>query len=197
MFAKRAAQVSPVSNPDAELRVDGRVLLADGSEHHCYVRFDTTDTATVFAAADPKVLEQVTFRLQGVGGMTAVVTEARRAGFVVHIDVNNERAKRIAARLAWLRAQAGGAKERRSDARLVPRQQSVAVVLPDGSSHIANILDLSRSGASLDLGARLEAGMRILVGRRYADVVRRTATGVAVMFKLPIAESAFDENVVL
>lgn len=197
MFAKRVAHGSPVSHPDIELRVDGRVLLADGSEHHCYVRFDSNETATVFATADPKPLDHATFQLQGVGSMTAVVTEVRRAGFLVRIDVNNERAKRIAARIEWLRAQAGGAKERRAEVRIVPKQRRVAVTLSDGSAHIAHIADLSRSGASLSFGARLEVGTRILVGRRYADVIRRTADGVAVMFKLPIAESAFDENIVL
>lgn len=197
MFARRAAYDATTPQPFAEISIDGRVLLADGSEHACYVRFQTAETATVVAAADPKVLEQATFRLDGIGSMTAVVTEVGRAGFSIRLDVGNERSKRIGARLEWLRAQAGGAKERRAEARIVPLQRSVAVTLPDGSSHVASIVDLSRSGVSLVLGARPEAGTRILVGRRYADVVRTTADGVAVAFKLPLRDSSFDENVVL
>nr|WP_244435351.1 PilZ domain-containing protein [Methylobacterium sp. B34] len=79
--------------------------------------------------------------------------------------------------------------DRRSDARIVPRQRTVALTLLDGSSHVARIVDISRSGASLVVGASLRPGTRILVGRRYAHVVRTTDEGVAVAFELPLGET--------
>lgn len=182
-------------NGQIELSVGGRVLLADGTERNCYVRFDSEDVATVFAAADPAVFDRVVFRLEGVGSLSGIVVANDLASFEIRIEGSGERRRRVQAKLEWLKAHAAGREERRSESRIVPRQRTVLVRRPGEEPVTAWILDVSPSGASLSMPVRPEIGETVLVGRRYAEVVRHSDEGVAVRFKLPFAQASFGEDV--
>jgi CheY-like chemotaxis protein len=58
------------------------------------------------------------------------------------------------------------------------------IVLSNGQVHPCRVLDLSLSGARLELGARPEVGERVQVGRTEGRVVRHTDEGIAVEFGL-------------
>lgn len=178
-----------------ESTVRGRVLLPDGTEHDCRVRFGPDDLATVFTSGSPTLSERVVFRLEGVGIMSGHVVAQARSGFEISIEGSGERRRRLQAKLKWLMDNAAGSPERRSEARIVPRRGTVVVKLAEAEPFEAVILDLSPSGASLSMQVVPNIGETILVGRRYADVVRYTGEGVAVRFKLPFALASFDENV--
>lgn len=179
-----------------ELLVGGRVLLADGTERSCCVRFDSEDVATVFAAADPAIFDRVLFRLEEVGSLSGIVVANDRASFEIRLEGSGER-RRVQTRLDWLKAHAGGREERRSEIRIVPRQRTVPFRRPGEEPFTARILDVSPSGASLSMPIRPGIGETVLVGRRYAEVVRHSDEGVAVRFKLPFAQASFGEDVEL
>lgn len=180
-----------------ELLVGGRLLLADGTERSCCVRFDSEDVATVFAAADPAMFDRVLFRLEEVGSLSGIVVANDRASFEIRLEGSGERRRRVQTRLDWLKAHAGGREERRSEIRIVPRQRTVPFRRPGEEPFTARILDVSPSGASLSMPIRPGIGETVLVGRRYAEVVRHSDEGVAVRFKLPFAQASFGEDVEL
>ena len=56
------------------------------------------------------------------------------------------------------------------------------IVLSNGEVHPCRVLDLSLSGAGLELEARPAVGERVRVGRTEGRVVRHTDEGIAVEF---------------
>ena len=61
----------------------------------------------------------------------------------------------------------------------------------------AHVADLSMTGAALILDERPLVGALVTVGKRYATVMRHTAEGVGVAFRLPFGPLTFNERVIL
>ena len=140
---------------------------------------------------------KVTCYLDSVGVVPGVIGEVSKAGFTMIIEASTERQTRIEDRLAWLRARAGDMTDQRSDPRIVPAQRIVNVRLPNNKTIVAEIVDLSMSGAALATSERLDLGSAVTVGKRFAKVVRQTADGIAVQFNHPFSPITFNEHVVL
>lgn len=144
--------------------------------------------------AEPGI--RVTIYLDGVGAISGTVTGVSDGEFLLHGAMGQERRTRIATRLAWL-ARPNDNHEQRDSERIVPLHRDVLVRLSDGCSVPATIVDLSMGGAALTLSPQPEVGSLITVGKRFATVVRETADGVGVRFRLPIGPLMFNQHIIL
>jgi hypothetical protein len=140
---------------------------------------------------------KTTCYLDAIGVVPGRISEVNSAGFTMLVEASAGRKARIDNRLAWLRAHANDTADQRNDPRIVPTQRAVNVTLSNGQTVRAEIVDLSMSGVALATSERPYPGSAVTVGKRFAIVVRHTADGIAVRFKLPYSPTTFNECVVL
>lgn len=179
--------------------VAGRILIAAGEEQPCLVSITLPDRALVMTTATGCPGAEAICYLDGIGAVSGRIETVTARGFKLRLDLSDSRRKRVAARIAWRDEQGDRAFEQRKDPRLIPHHRAVAVRLPDGPASDGSILDLSRTGAKIQLTdpVTFSTGALIVVGKRYATVVRIEDTAFAVRFLLPLSESTFNPSVVL
>lgn len=172
----------------------GRIVVAGGDEHPCRMRIDNLDRAVVVTAARGPPGTNARCQLENVGALPARITTLTPDGFHLTLLLTAERRARIAARLAWHSGASGCGAERRQDARIVPAHRDVCVRVPDGPTHDSVIIDLSMTGAKIGLpGAEtLIVGATVIVGKRYAQIIRVETAVIAVCFRLPFTEETFN-----
>lgn len=88
-------------------------------------------------------------------------------------------------------------KDRRKAARIVPVRYNVSVALQGIQAVGAFSTDLSESGTALIMNKRPQVGASVMLGKRYATVVRHTPKDVSGAFCLPFGALTFDERVIL
>nr|WP_276082342.1 PilZ domain-containing protein [Methylobacterium sp. GC_Met_2] len=98
--------------------------------------------------------------------------------------------------MAWLRS-AETRNDQRKAARIVPVHRAVQIRLQDAEAAEAIVADLSMTGAALLLNERPRVGALVTMGKRYATVVRHTAEGIGVAFRMPFGPLTFNEHVIL
>jgi len=98
--------------------------------------------------------------------------------------VATERKKdKLAARLAWLAGrQKNGLPEDRRHERITPRNPVTVLHLMDGRHYECRIIDLSLSGAAVEIEVRPALGLQVVLGTMRGEVVRHFDEGVAIEF---------------
>ncbi|TXN71451.1 pilus assembly protein PilZ [Methylobacterium sp. WL6] len=178
----------------------GRFLLENGSEATCVAIISTSASVEVRKRSELSAIRPgmtATCYLDAIGVVPGRISVVSRAGFTMLVEATAERRARIDDRLAWLRAHANDTGDQRNDPRIVPAQRAVSVTLSNGQTIGAEIVNLSMSGAALVTNERPDPGSTVTIGKRFATVIRHTADGIAVRFKLPYSPTTFNERVVL
>ncbi|MCK2054245.1 pilus assembly protein PilZ [Methylobacterium sp. 37f] len=210
---------------DAPTILSGRIMVADGPEFACTAQFtelkaddpqpndrhandpqaNDLQTLTVFTQAPGQLLAEAVCYLDGIGAVPGRITARNPDGLTLHPTLNEERRKRITARLAWKTTRAGWTTEQREALRLVPEHREVQVRFADdaiapGEMLHGEILDLSRTGAKIQLFRATPAaivGAAVTAGKRFATVVRVEDTVIAIRFRLPFSDETFNASLVL
>ncbi|KQT46752.1 hypothetical protein ASG52_13695 [Methylobacterium sp. Leaf456] len=181
----------------------GYCLLPDGREYACCATRLSPVGAEFQLNATLAAGDAVTCRLDRVGLLHGHFTAASESGFTMAFALTDARRERLAARIAWLSANADGRVEQRAAPRIVPARPEVTLVFDDGFPIDGRILDLSPFGAAIALDGRLRplVGQTVKVGKRYAQVVRilegGPERGMAVRFRLPFTPETFNPSIVL
>jgi hypothetical protein len=182
-----------------KVATSGRYCLTGGDDVQCLADVSATDAVEIRRLSVgplPKSGTRVACYLDNIGLMDGIVLYGRPSGFAFQIVANPERLSRIEARLAWLRT-ADTRNDQRKAARIIPVNREVKVHLLGAPLTEALIADVSMTGAALLMDERPQVGATVTVGKRYATVVRHTAEGIGVAFRLPFGSLTFNERVVL
>lgn len=151
------------------------------------------------AAVIPVVGEQLMCSIRHVGPVAAAVQACEARAFTVQLKLRRERCIEVVRTLLdYARRQQpafGGAQ--RVHPRVVPRQAGVTVVLPDGTPVAGHLIDLSASGAAIQLEHPLAVGAIVKVGALTASVVRTFREGVGVIFHDPFGPETVSADTVL
>lgn len=75
-----------------------------------------------------------------------------------------------------------GLAEERQHERVVPRNPSSRLILPNGEVHPCRVIDVSLSGASIASTVRPPLDTMVILGRMRGRVVRHHDQGVAIQF---------------
>jgi hypothetical protein len=99
------------------------------------------------------------------------------------INATERKREKLAAQLTWLanKHELGLPEDRRHD-RLTPRETKTELTLEDGTRYTCRIMDLSLSGAAVDVEVRPALGTPIRLGNMRGRVVRHFSEGVALEF---------------
>lgn len=166
-----------------KVSVLGRYMLADRREFPCQVLDMSPGDAVVVAPVSGNVGEKVIAYLDHLGRVEGTIVEAVDGGFVMDIAASPRKRDKMAAQLTWLaNKDVLNLPEDRRHERVVPDNRHSTVVLDDGRRYNCKIIDISLSGAAIELAVRPAMGTPVTLGRMRARVVRHFQDGVAVEF---------------
>jgi hypothetical protein len=166
-----------------KVSVLGRYMLADRREFPCQVLEMSPGDAMVVAPVAGTVGEKVIAYIDHVGRIEGVITSQIDGGFIMDIAASSRKRDKMAAQLTWLaNKDLLNLPEDRRHERVVPDIRHSTVVLDDGRRYNCKIIDISLSGAAIELDVRPAMGTPVTLGRMRARVIRHFQNGVAVEF---------------
>jgi len=127
--------------------------------------------------------EKVIAYLDHVGRLEGIVTRSDETVFAMNVVATERKKDKLAARLAWLAGrQKNGLPEDRRHERITPRNPVTVLHLMDGRHYECRIIDLSLSGAAVEIEVRPALGLQVVLGTMRGEVVRHFDEGVAIEF---------------
>ena len=161
----------------------GRYMLADRREFPCQVLEMSPGDAVVIAPVAGSPGEKVIAYLDHLGRVEGSILVQIDGGFVMDVIASTRKRDKMAAQLTWLaNKDILDLPEDRRHERVVPDNRHSTVVLDDGRRYNCKIIDISLSGAAIELAVRPAMGTPVTLGRMRARVVRHFQNGVAVEF---------------
>ena len=166
-----------------DLTLFGRYMLSNRQEFPCQILNMSPGSAALMTPHTGNIGERVVAYVDHVGRLEGVVLRHFDGGFAMSINATDRKRDKLAAKLTWLanRHELNLAEDRRHE-RIAPRQREAIVKLEDGRSYRTRIIDLSLSGAAIELDVRPAIGTVVWVGNMRGRVVRHFEEGVAVEF---------------
>ena len=166
-----------------KVSVLGRYMLADRREFPCQVLEMSPGDSVVIAPVAGTVGERVIVYLDHLGRIEGDIRELIDGGFLMDLLASPRKRDKLAAQLTWLaNKDILSLPEDRRHERVVPDNRHSTVVLDDGRRYNCKIIDISLSGAAIELAVRPAMGTPVTLGRMRARVVRHFPDGVAVEF---------------
>ncbi|MBW9114952.1 PilZ domain-containing protein [Rhizobium cauense] len=165
------------------INMQGRLMLASYEEYECLVVDMSPGDMYVTCQGRPRANERVVAYIDHLGRVEGYVQAVDGGGFVMSIHATERKREKLAAQLTWLanKHELGLPEDRRHD-RLTPRETKTEIMLEDGARYTCRIMDLSLSGAAIDVEVRPPIGTPLRLGNMRGRVVRHFVEGVAIEF---------------
>jgi hypothetical protein len=178
-----------------EPRFKGRFTAPDLRDYFCRTIDMSAEVVALRSDYAPDVGAHVALHLEQWGKFEGKVIRAFAGGFTVDLEVADRSRAHMAMQLAWLSRRAGAEAPFRTHERLTPRRRFITFTVQDVTLP-CEILDLSRSGASVRTSVKVPDGAAVMIGRKtMADVARQTEDGFAVRFRRLLPLAIFDEDI--
>ncbi len=192
MFSSRSVNIAQTLRPVEDVHFDdpvrvsftGRLMLPDHQEYDCTATEMTAERALFACSGIARNGDRVISYLQHIGRIEGTVTALTASGFVIAINAPERKREKLAAQLAWIaKRQLLGLPEDRRHDRLTPRNTRAHLMLEDGVLLACRLIDLSLSGAAIEIENRPPLGTRVQLGKNMSGkIVRHFMEGVAVEF---------------
>lgn len=165
------------------VKIYGRFMLEDRSEHPCQVLDMSPGNVLLRADRIGQPGEKVIAYIDHIGRIEGVVTRTQEDGFAMTIVASDRKKDKLAAQLTWLanKHELDLPEDRRHE-RIAPRNPISVVQLADGRQYQCRIIDLSLSGAAIEIDVRPALGTQVTLGTMRGQVVRHFEDGVAIEF---------------
>lgn len=183
-----ATEIHDESTEDAAFQnvavdLHGRLMCADFNEFEC-VALEMSPGEVLFkCGALPRLHERIVSYIDHIGRIEGKVKKLIDDGFVISVHATERKRQKLAAQLTWFanKNELGLPEDRRHE-RIVPRNPNGEIRLADGETYPCRIVDLSMSGAALELEVRPDLGTQVILGSMRARVVRHFDDGIAIEF---------------
>lgn len=168
-----------------DLTLFGRYMLANRQEFPCQVLDMSPGSAALVGPVSGAVGERVVAYLDHLGRIEGEILRQFDGGFAMSVKATERKRDKLAAKLTWLanRHELNLPEDRRHE-RIVPRIRAAVIKLEDGRIYQARILDLSLSGAAIEVQVRPAIGTVLWLGNIRGRVVRHFEEGVAIEFAI-------------
>lgn len=190
MYSFQSSQTPSAQPPQAQrafqrvsVNIPGRLMLATHEEFPCNVVDMSPGDVSFTCVGRPIAGERVIAYLDHIGRLEGIVLSLSNTGFVMSINATDRKREKLAAQLTWIanKHELGLPEDRRHD-RLTPRSTRCEITLDDGRRYACRIMDLSLSGAAVDIDIRPALGTPVRLGNMRGRVVRHFMEGVAIEF---------------
>jgi len=168
--------------PRYALSLPGRFMRADKLDYPSRLVDISVESAAMTTPVPLHVGEKLIVYLMHLGGIEGTVICLFPGSFAMMISGTQRKRDKLAAQIPRLAAQSEIAE---SEERAFPRvtaDEAALLVLPDGSTMVCPLHDLSMSGAAIVTPARPPLGAEVLLDKRRATVVRHHERGIGVEF---------------
>ncbi|MGB3387515.1 MAG: PilZ domain-containing protein [Pseudaminobacter sp.] len=165
------------------VKIYGRFMLEDRSEHSCQVIDMSPGNVALRTDRIGQPGERIIAYIDHIGRIEGVVTRTMQDGFAMTIIASERKRDKLAAQLTWLanKHELDLPEDRRHE-RVAPRNPMSVLHLMDGRNYQCRIIDLSLSGAALEIDVKPALGVQVMLGAMRAQVVRHFEDGVAIEF---------------
>jgi PilZ domain len=165
------------------VRLYGRFMLEDRTEHPCQVADMSPGNVALISEHSGAPGEKIIAYIDHIGRIEGVLTRTLNDGFAMTILGSDRKKDKLAAQLTWLanRHELDLPEDRRHD-RVAPRNPITILALNDGRQYECRIVDLSLSGAAIEIDVKPALGTPITLGTMRGQVVRHFEDGVALEF---------------
>lgn len=176
------------------ISVQGRFMRADHSEHDCIVDTMSPFDAVISCGTRPDIGERIIAYVDYIGRIEGKVTEAGGRSFTIALNATDRKRDKLSAQLTWLanKHELGLPEDRRHE-RAAPSNQVSEIRLDDGRRYPCRIIDLSVSGAAVEIDVRPAFGTMVVLGNMRGRVVRHFQEGIAMEFMTLQPEDTIDQ----
>jgi hypothetical protein len=176
-----------------KVQLYGRFMLADRTEHVCQIDEmspgDVVITTNVMANNGERIIAYI----DHIGRVEGTVERVVNGGFLLALAASDRKKNKIAAQLTWLanKHELDMPEDRRHQ-RIAPRNPITTLSMADGRQYPCRILDLSISGAAVELRMRPALNSQVVLGSMRGRVVRHFEEGIAIEFATVQSREAID-----
>ncbi|WP_077961469.1 PilZ domain-containing protein [Ensifer adhaerens] len=165
------------------VNLTGRLMLANYDEFECTAIEMSPGDVLLSSPARPRGGERIIAYVDHVGRLEGTVSRIADGAFVIQLNATERKREKLAAQLTWIanKHELGLPEDRRHD-RLAPRKTATELTLDTGVKLPCRIIDLSLSGAAIDIENRPPIGTQILLGNMKGKIVRHFQEGCAIEF---------------
>jgi hypothetical protein len=182
--AYRARNDAPLDNFHAvKVSLHGRYMLENRSEYSCVIAEMSPGTALLHGEALGRLGERVIAYIDHVGRIEGAVIKHAPGGFLMSLTASERKKDKLAAQLTWLanKHELDLPEDRRHE-RIAPRNPNNVLTLSDGRQYRCRIIDLSLSGAAIEIDVRPALRTPVTLGTMRGTVVRHFDDGIAIEF---------------
>lgn len=165
------------------VKIYGRFMLEDRTEHAGQVVDMSPGNVAFRTDRSGAAGEKVIAYIDHIGRVEGVITRTLPDGFAMTVIASDRKKDKLAAQLTWLanKHELDLPEDRRHE-RVAPRNPISALQLIDGRQYPCRIIDLSLSGAALEIEVKPAIGVQVTLGTMRGQVVRHFEDGVAIEF---------------
>lgn len=165
------------------VKIYGRFMLEDRTEHAAQVVDMSPGNVAFRTDRSGAPGEKVIAYIDHIGRVEGVVTRTLPDGFAMTVIASERKKDKLAAQLTWLanKHELDLPEDRRHE-RVAPRNPINVLQLIDGRQYPCRIIDLSLSGAAIEIEVKPAIGVQVTLGTMRGQVVRHFEDGVAVEF---------------
>lgn len=177
------------------VKIYGRFMREDRSEYPCQV-IDMSPGNVALRTDEIAIPgEKIIAYLDHVGRIEGVVTRPMPDGFAMTVIASERKKDKLAAQLTWLanKHELDLPEDRRHE-RISPRNPLSVLKLADGRQYQCRIIDLSLSGAAVEIEVKPALGMQVVLGTMRGQVVRHFEEGVAIEFAVVQRAESLDSE---
>jgi hypothetical protein len=175
------------------VKIHGRFMLEDRTEHPCQVVEMSPGNVAFRADRIGEPGEKVIAYIDHIGRIEGVITRTLPDGFAMTVIASERKRDKLAAQLTWLanKHELDLPEDRRHE-RVAPRNPMSVLRLVDGRQYECRIIDLSLSGAAIEIDVKPALGVQVTLGTMRGHVVRHFEEGVAIEFAVIQRQETLD-----
>ena len=165
------------------LRLSGRYMLPDRSEHECHTRVFASDRLELQASDAVAVGVFVIAYIDHVGRVEGVVEAPIRSGFRILIAATPAKRERMRRTVEWLcERQAESVDERRRHPRVDLEPPARVEIVFEGRRALVGVIDCSQGGVALQTALTLRVGDALTIDGIPSRIVRAMEGVLAARF---------------
>lgn len=178
------------------VQINGRYMLESRREFPCQTVDMSPGGLALVGPVVGVIGERVIVYLDQIGRVEGKIVRLIPNGFAMTLVATVRKRDKLAAQLTWLanRQILGLPEDRRHD-RIQPSNPRTVLTLPDGRTVVARLIDVSTSGAGVSTDLDFELGLRLIVGKMPATIVRKFEGGIALEFSRMVSSADVDTEI--
>ncbi len=173
----------------------GRFMRSNKQEYPCRLVNISVGGISVMSPVELEEGEFIVAYFDKIGSVQGHVARLFDGGFGLRLKISKHKREKLAAELTWLINKDSFASiDARRDKRLTVCDRYSVLSLGDGFETKCKILDISLTGASVEVAARPSLGAVVQLGKQRAIVRRHHENGIGLQFVMANEPDQSEQN---